>query len=339
MVNGCQNGVNMSKIETAQWMMQLEMSWRGGIRGISGGVADHIKTLDDSYLREININEFLTVHHNSAFTKYELLVWLKDNLRYLQSTAQNLLSNQQTDSNYVFMYWNQGFDNAPEIIKAVRDQNRKILGHNYQIVLLNDENWRNYIDESWIPPKLDKLSKNSIPHWSDWLRTAVLLKNGGLWLDATAFTTKKILPLLSKLKENGQIFAQRSISEHQISNWLIYAPKSWNYVMALQLSALNLYLENHEKFMEYFHYHTIWFFLSQLDKQFSIQWNTNINLKSSEAFQLWQKRDEINENIILEKYLLKHSVHKLNGAANANDYEMFAVKNLIKLSKNKQRDL
>ena len=60
----------MINVYTTQWMLELELSWRGGLRGTSSGVTDYIKnSLNDSYLNQIDIDDLLKLHHNSAFIK------------------------------------------------------------------------------------------------------------------------------------------------------------------------------------------------------------------------------------------------------------------------------
>ena len=78
-------------------------------------------------------------------------------------------------------------------LKAVKKQVEKIF-FDCNIIFLDDQNYLNYLDkENTIFPKnIDKLKKNSIAHWSDWLRLNILQQHGGLWIDATAFPTEKI---------------------------------------------------------------------------------------------------------------------------------------------------
>ncbi|MES5812900.1 capsular polysaccharide synthesis protein [Mammaliicoccus sciuri] len=181
----------MINTHTAQWMLELELAWRGGSRGTSSGVNDHIRNgLNDEYLNKIDISDLLRIHHNSAFIKYNTLVFLSDNLRYLKETVKD--KPEDIKDNNVFLYWNTGWDSSPIMIQSVKKQVEKIFS-NFNIIFLDDQNYLNYLDEeiTIFPKNINKLKENSIAHWSDWLRLNILKQHGGLWVDATAFPTEK----------------------------------------------------------------------------------------------------------------------------------------------------
>lgn len=312
----------MINVYTTQWMLELELAWRGGLRGTSSGVTDYIKnSLNDSYLNQIDIDDLLKLHHNSAFIKYNSLVFLSDNLRYLKETIKN--SPEKTKEKNVFLYWNTGWAEAPIIIKAVKKQVEKIF-FDCNIIFLDDQNYLNYLDkENTIFPKnIDKLKKNSIAHWSDWLRLNILQQHGGLWIDATAFPTEKIRETIDFINNSeAKVWTQRAIGLKQISNWLIYTNEKNNYSISLMLAAINLWLENHEFFIEYFHFHTYWYFLCQIDQEFKTQWEKAPNLNSAPTFQLWKKAKEV---ITIDEFNLlfnKTYIHKLNASYKHNDIE------------------
>lgn len=310
----------MTNMYTAQWMLELELSWRGGLRGTSSGVTDHIKNgLRDSYLNQIDIDDLLKLHHNSAFIKYNSLVYLSDNLRYLKETIKN--TPEEVEEKKVFLYWNSGWSEAPIMIKSVKKQVEKIF-FGYNVIFLDDQNYLNFLDKekTKFPKNLDKLKENSLAHWSDWLRLNILQQHGGLWIDATAFPTEKILETINFINNSdAKVWVQRAIGLNQISNWLIYTKEKNNYVISLMLAAVNLWLENHEFFIEYFHFHTYWYFLCQIDEKFKDQWEKSPKINSAPTFQLWKKAQE---NITIDEFnsLFNNTyIHKLNASYKQND--------------------
>lgn len=90
-------------------------------------------------------------------------------------------SNENKESDYVWLYWAQGEENAPDLVK-----NCLKSVHTYckdkNIIVLDDNTIENYID---IPDFIkEKYKKNIIskPHFSDYLRTSLLAKYGGTWM-------------------------------------------------------------------------------------------------------------------------------------------------------------
>lgn len=298
--------------EVSQWMLELELSWRGGIRGSSSGVGSFVQDIEDPYLDLIDKEELVRIHHNSAFTKYQLLVWLKDNLPDLQALARSACSRQK-QSNKVFMYWNSGWDSPPLVVDLVKNRTKQLLPKGRELILLDDGNYQTYIEGLDIPRNLEALKEKSMAHFSDWLRVALLKKHGGLWVDASAFAMPRLFEICRDVDSLGDcVWAQRSVSNHQISNWLLYAGLSENYAISLMYYAISLWLEEHGEFLEYFFFHAVWYFLSQIDAEFSRQWEETYYLESKQGFQLWKNHDDSISEAEFESLLQSHPCHKLN---------------------------
>ncbi|WP_305751974.1 capsular polysaccharide synthesis protein [Mammaliicoccus sciuri] len=320
---------------TAQWMLELELAWRGGARGTSSGVTDHIiNGINDSYLDQIDLKDLLKLHHDTAFIKYNTLVFLSDNLRYLKETIKD--KPELTNKKNVFLYWNTGWDNPPIMIQSVKKQVEKIF-FDCNIVFLDDKNYLNYLnpETTKFPRNLDILKTNSIAHWSDWLRLSLLKEHGGLWIDATAFPNEKLRDTINTINNtDAKVWTQRAIGNYQISNWLIYSKEKNNYSISLMLAAINLWLENHESFFEYFHFHTYWYFLCQIDIEFKEQWKNTPHMNSAATFQLWKKSQEIVNNEEFNNLFNSTYIHKLNASYKQNNIIPDTVADyLVKMSK------
>lgn len=86
----------------------------------------------------------------------------------------------------VWTAWLQGFDNAPEMVKACLESQRAHL-HGYDVRVLDIDNYRQWVT---LPEDIvSKYRKGRIPpaSFSDLLRLAVLRKYGGVWMDATVY--------------------------------------------------------------------------------------------------------------------------------------------------------
>lgn len=88
----------------------------------------------------------------------------------------------------IWICWLQGMENAPEIVKrCYASVNRYATG--YEIRVITRENLLDYVTmPDYI---LDKLRRGSISftHFSDILRTRLLIEHGGIWLDSTVLLT------------------------------------------------------------------------------------------------------------------------------------------------------
>ncbi len=100
---------------------------------------------------------------------------------------------EKTDENdgNIWIFWWQGYDTAPLLVKKCIDSVIKNAG-THQVILITRENWKNYAD---IPDYIiEKVEKGiiSLTHFSDILRMSLISEHGGLWLDATIFVSRKI---------------------------------------------------------------------------------------------------------------------------------------------------
>lgn len=152
------------------------------------------------------------------------------NLRYIKRDS-NILKSQNYNyptyfcqSNKIWVFWAQGKENMPPIVKLCYNSIVKNKGDN-EVILLDRNNYNQYV---MIPHHIEqKLSKGliTITHFSDILRFALLKKYGGWWLDATIYVNKKI-PLLNSIytikNESNNIY----ISENKWTGFLWYIPQS-----------------------------------------------------------------------------------------------------------------
>lgn len=88
----------------------------------------------------------------------------------------------------IWVFWWQGLQNAPEVVKKCREiLKRENLG-TFEIIEVNKENFYKYCT---IPPSILKLlddGKITVTQFSDMLRACLLYENGGIWIDSTVLT-------------------------------------------------------------------------------------------------------------------------------------------------------
>lgn len=85
-----------------------------------------------------------------------------------------------TQGNTIWVFWWQGEENMPTIVKACYNSIKKNRGL-YKVILLDQKNFYNYVNiPTYILNKLES-GKISITHFSDILRFNLLAKYGG-WM-------------------------------------------------------------------------------------------------------------------------------------------------------------
>lgn len=127
----------------------------------------------------------------------------------------------------IWTYWHQGFDSAPLVVRKCVER-IKALHPDWKIHLLNEENVTSFIDP--IPIEKDKWEKLLIPHRSDLIRTQLLIKYGGVWIDPTCFPIQKLDDWLIQYMDADLFFFAHPGRARIISNWFIAAPKG-NYLL------------------------------------------------------------------------------------------------------------
>lgn len=214
----------------------------------------------------------------------------------------------------VWLFWYQGFDNAPDIVKTCVNCIKKVFkGSKYKINLLTKNNVFDYVN---LPIYIEKKFKKkliSFAHYSDIIRTFLLVKYGGYWIDPTVF-----IPNNSKffnIVEEQRIFVFKVLDlsgqcfcKSYISNWFIYSVPN-EKILSLTLNLLYKYWKKRNKPENYFIYHTLFSISAdRFRKEFD---NIPTYNNCSPHTLQWEMYNEFNENRFVE--LLKLSpVHKMN---------------------------
>ena len=138
------------------------------------------------------VNIFATVKKNLIVKKNKIVLdrltnEYQDLIRQYNSVPLGVTKN----SDKVWVFWWQGEHKMPELVKVCLESIKENL-YDSSIVVLTKDN----IDEFLPIPDyiLDKFNKGIIgpAHFSDIVRTGLLKKYGGLWIDATIYLTGKI---------------------------------------------------------------------------------------------------------------------------------------------------
>jgi hypothetical protein len=122
----------------------------------------------------------------------------------------------------IWMYWHQGIDNAPFLVKECI-KSWKLQNPNYDIRVLDVNSIREYIEV-----ELPKHKKESmvLANYSDLLRMKLLYEYGGIWADATSYCMKPIDSWISPYVKNGFFAFVHNKPQGLIASWFIISNKN-----------------------------------------------------------------------------------------------------------------
>lgn len=87
----------------------------------------------------------------------------------------------------IWVFWGQGEADMPKLIKACYNQ---LILLNDNVILVTKSNLKNFLDIPMDVYRKVEQGDISWTHFSDIIRTSLLARYGGLWLDATVWTTR-----------------------------------------------------------------------------------------------------------------------------------------------------
>lgn len=141
----------------------------------------------------------------------------------------------------IWMYWNSGLDQAPELVRACHESWRR-LNPNWDVVLLSDLTLSQYLNsEDFLP----RHRYPSIQKYSNHIRLLLLKKHGGLWVDADLICLKPLDTWLPNAGKSGVFMFSSPSKDKSFANWLIYASSS-------QLSVRNCINRLESEYKNYF---------------------------------------------------------------------------------------
>ena len=211
-----------------------------------------------TFIRDICLFIFMKCGFCSNYTRNSIgmdrtYIKLKKKYRGMLKNFEITQEKEQKYSNFIWICWFQGIEKAPQLVKTCYKSVKRWYPDN-DIVLITKENFKDYVD---IPEYIiNKWEKGKIlnAHFSDILRLALLIKYGGLWIDATVFCTGNSW---NWLKEKS-LFVYRNgwldMEYINMANWLIYS-KSNDKILIMTLNLLYDYWKNKDYASNYFIFH------------------------------------------------------------------------------------
>ena len=170
----------------------------------------------------------------------------------------------------LFIYWEQKFINAPNVVKKSL-LSWKLKNPSWKIIQLDGDNLNQYINiEKEIPNIKNKtITKTS---YSDIVRIFLLSKYGGCWCDATTFCNKPLDKWLHKHISTGFFAFNKPNKDRLLSSWFLYSEKN-NYITQKWKEKTITYWKNHNYMHDYFWFHSLFCNLYNSDNTFKNIWH------------------------------------------------------------------
>lgn len=251
-----------------------------------------------------------------SITMWQIYLFLKSKYTSIINAQNDYLINFQKQEEktpkIIWWCWLQGEEQAPPLCKATLASLQQNYP-DYDIRVVTSANLHQYVH---MPDYIDKkfqTGKMSAAHYSDILRTLLLIEYGGAWIDSTVFSSKRAADLL----EEPLFFYQMFMRENKAticSNWMIVARPN-HPALLLMRDLLFKYWQEHNYTIHYFLYHL--FFHMAMDHYHEL-WN-QVPLYSNVPVHVLQKE-------LFEKYDVKRfeqitrmaDFHKLTHHRNAS---------------------
>lgn len=195
------------------------------------------------------------------------LKW-KDNDRFVaEGTNENVRINKT-----IWIYWKQGLDNAPDLVKKCVASVYKHAG-DYDIVVLDENNLSQYIElPIFINEKHQKgLIREAL--FSDLLRISLIIRYGGIWCDATCFWTNSIPQNIeiTHFFMFSESLMMSNITPIVGSNWFLKGCKD-DVILSKTRNCLFNYWAKHDNLPNYFIFHLMLSALVKTDPECAEEW-------------------------------------------------------------------
>ena len=199
--------------------------------------------------------------------------YLKTYIKQVLKDNKNSGSEIQEIKDYtIWQFWDKGIENAPEIVKQCVASIDK-FEPNKKHVVLNIETIKDYVEIPERYYKLLKSGKMKMAHFSDILRTYLLIKYGGCWIDSTVLLTDS----LPKYITDSDLFLfknnlSKDIDGLNMASYFIHS-KPNNKILKDTRDIIWNYWQDNNYLMNYFLYLHAFTLATNMDDENKKIWN------------------------------------------------------------------
>ena len=220
-------------------------------------------------------------------------------------------------SKMIWTCWLQGRENAPEMVKQCLASIER-YAQGYEIHLLTADNIKDYLtlpDYIWEEYQSGKMQ---FSHFSDIVRTALLVEYGGIWMDATVLLTGALPDYIS---QEPLFFFRKSLTNnrpHFGSNWFIAAQKG-DPVMQRMLNVLYAYWREEKVARDYYIYHILMYLILTRNEQAVAMMKAMPYIPNEEVHVLQCSLFDNYDEKQWQRICTRSTIHKLTWKFNHNE--------------------
>lgn len=204
----------------------------------------------------------------------------------------------------VYVYWGQGFADAPPMVKMCEHQLRA-LNPPEDVVFLDDALATRL---AGIPQTVEQKIMHHKRKYSDVLRMALLSRYGGVWMDATCLTRARVLDVVPQILRSD--FFAFEYGNARICSWFL-ASTQGSYITTMMREALYAYWMHHDRAVDYYVLHHLFESLYLHDDRFRDEWSHASALPKGAAVALKNSMHKPFQETVLRRLLKRSFVHKL----------------------------
>ncbi len=203
------------------------------------------------FLIKIFLNRLISKERYNKCVYKKLLYEYRE---MLSNTYVSDFDEKQSEQINVWIFWWQGLENAPELVKKCIDLMKKNFNsENYSIKIITQDNIKEFCNfPEYIYKKVENKSI-TLTHFSDLIRANLLYSYGGLWIDSTVLVLENVEEDIFK---NVNFFTIKYVEQSDKivnSRWtgfFLYSKKGYNLFKFMNDFFLN-YWEKNDYLIEY----------------------------------------------------------------------------------------
>lgn len=170
------------------------------------------------------------------------------------------------------MLWLQGWDDAPDLVRACRRSWEQ-----------NNPGWDvralTAVDLAGVIPEAGEQGTWSANHYANRVRVELLRKYGGVWADATAFCTKPLDDWLTGIMEPGFFAFASPLPGRPMSNWFLAAAEGSVIISKMSEGITRLWEERSEG-DQYHWFHAMFGKFIDDDREFAAAWKASARISA-----------------------------------------------------------
>lgn len=140
------------------------------------------------FLEKISFGGLRTIIHRKRMSVNKTWINKKFKDKIMDEQFNNNCDYDYEDTHIIWMYWGQGYENAPDLIKMCIDNAKLVCS--CQIIIIDNDNFEEYVRIPDVIIRKFKKGLMNYTNFSDVLRSYLLFQRGGMWIDPTVYISR-----------------------------------------------------------------------------------------------------------------------------------------------------